>query len=172
MEGARRLSDSRVIRAAQPGDGEQVAAFVRELARYERMEDQVRAEAADFELALFGPQPRAEALLLFEGGHPQGFALFYPAFSTFDGCPRLYLEDLFVAPQARGRGHGRALLAHLAGIAVARGWRRMEWSVLDWNAPAIGFYEGLGAELDRSWLRTVLADEALRKLADSDSPQA
>jgi GNAT superfamily N-acetyltransferase len=111
-------------------------------------------------------------VLLFEGQEARGFALYYPAFSTFDGCPRLYLEDLYVAPEARGRGHGRALLAALAEIAVARGWRRMEWSVLDWNESAIAFYAGLGAELDRQWLRTVLADEALRKLADTSAPQA
>jgi GNAT superfamily N-acetyltransferase len=172
LEGTERLSVGRTIRAAQPGDGEQIVAFVRGLARYERMEDQVRASAADFEQALFGSQPSAEALLLLEAEQPLGFALYYPAFSTFDGCPRLYLEDLFIAPEARGRGHGRALLARLAGIAVARGWRRIEWSVIDWNEPAIAFYEGLGAELDRQWLRTVLADEALRKLADSSVPQA
>jgi ribosomal protein S18 acetylase RimI-like enzyme len=166
------MSANRTIRAAQPGDGEQIVGFVRALARYERMEDQVRASAADFERALFGAPPTAEALLVFEGEQALGFALYYPAMSTFDGCPRLYLEDLYVAPEARGRGHGRALLARLAGIAVARGWRRMEWSVLDWNEAAIAFYEGLDAELDRQWLRTVLADEALRKLADAGEPQA
>lgn len=166
------MSVQRSIRAAQPGDGQQILAFVRALAGYERMLDQVQASAADFELALFGATPTAEALLLYEGEEALGFALFYPAMSTFDGCPRLYLEDLYVAPEARGRGHGRALLARLAGIAVSRGWRRMEWSVLDWNEPAIAFYAGLGAELDRQWLRTVLADEALRKLADSGEPQA
>jgi len=166
------LSSGRIIRAAQPGDGEQIAGFVRALARYERMEDQVRACAADFEQALFAARPTAEALLLLENEQALGFALYYPAFSTFDGCPRLYLEDLYVTPEARGQGHGRAMLAALAEIAVTRGWRRMEWSVLDWNEPAIGFYAGLGAELDRQWLRTVLADEALRKLADSSKPRA
>lgn len=164
--------NQRRIRAAQPGDGACISGFVRALARYEKMEDQLRADAADFERALFGEEASAEALLLFEGPQALGFALYYPAFSTFDGCPRLYLEDLYVEPEARGRGHGQALLAELARIAVQRGWRRMEWSVLDWNTPAIEFYERLGAQLDRPWLRTVLADEALRKLADSVEPQA
>lgn len=166
------MSDARMIRHAQPGDGELIAGFVRALAVDEKLERFAIATPAQFEVALFGPTPTAEALLAEAAGQPVGMALYYPAFSTFQGVPRLYLEDLFVLPEARGAGHGRALLAALAQVAVARGWTQMAWSVLDWNEPAIGFYESLGAELDRSWLQTRLADEALRKLADSAEPLA
>ena len=162
----------RTLRFARPGDGAQIAAFVRGLAVYEKLEQFAVATPEHFERALFGPQPTAEVLLAEVDGEPVGFALFYPAFSTFQGEPRLYLEDLFVLPEARGAGHGRALLAALAALALERGWTQMAWSVLDWNAPAIHFYEALGAELDRSWLQTRLADEALRKLADSAEPLA
>lgn len=161
------MSLERSIRFARPGDGGQIAEFVRDLARYEKLEEFAVAEPGHFEQALFGPTPTAEVLLAEVGGDAVGFALFYPAFSTFQGEPRLYLEDLFVAPEARGQGHGRALLAALAAIALERGWTQMAWSVLDWNAPSISFYEGLGAEVDRTWLATRLSGEALRKLGDS-----
>lgn len=161
------MSAPQSIRFARPGDEGQIADFVRALARYEKLEQDAVAEASHFERALFGAHPSAEVLLAEQEGVAVGFALFYPAFSTFQGEPRLYLEDLFVAPEARGQGHGQALLAALASIAVERGWTQMAWSVLDWNAPSIGFYEGMGAEIDRSWLATRLSGEALRKLADS-----
>lgn len=164
-----------MIRPARPGDGPLVLAFVRELAAYEKLADEVRATAEDFERALFDPQPVAEVIFAVDDEDGEvGMALFYPAMSTFDGTPRLYLEDLVVRESARGRGHGRALLAALAALAVARGWRRMEWVVLDWNQPAIDFYERIGARRDVTWQRTVLADDALRRLAGeaaaADSP--
>ena len=166
------MSAARALRFARPGDEALIAHFVRALARYEKLEQYAVATPEQFERALFGPVPTAEVIIAEVDGAPVGFALFYPAFSTFQGEPRLYLEDLFVDPAARGAGHGRALLAALAALAVERGWTQMAWSVLDWNAPAIDFYEGVGAELDRSWLHTRLADDALRKLADTAEPLA
>ena len=113
-----------------------IAALIRELAAYEKLEDQARATADDLRRHLFGDRPAAEVLILAEvDGEPVGFALFFPTFSTFRGQPGLYLEDLFVRPEHRGRGIGKALLASLARLAVDRGCGRLEWSVLDWNAP-------------------------------------
>lgn len=163
---------TRTLRFARPGDGALISEFVRGLAVYEKLEQEAAATPEHFERALFGPNPTAEVMFVEVENDPVGFALFYPAFSTFQGEPRLYLEDLFVLPEARGAGHGRALLAALAALAVERGWTQMAWSVLDWNSPAIDFYESQGAELNRSWLQTRLADEALRKLADSSDPLA
>ena len=115
---------------------------------------------------LFGEQPRAEVLIGESGRSPCGFALFFHNFSTFEGKPSLYLEDLFVVPEARGRGLGRMLLRELARIAVDRGCSRLEWTVLDWNEPAIGFYKKLGAESLDDWTVFRIAGDALRRLAD------
>ena len=115
--------------------------------------------------ALFGPRPYAEVVLAEDAGAPVGFALFFHNFSTFLGRPGIYLEDLFVVPEARGRGVGRALLAHLARLAVERGCGRVEWAVLDWNAPAIRFYDSLGARPNDEWTVYRLTGDALTALA-------
>jgi GNAT superfamily N-acetyltransferase len=139
--------------------------FIRELADYERLEHRVTATEADIERWLFGPASVAEAVIARIGGEPVGFALFFPNFSTFLGKPGIYLEDLFVREHARGRGVGRALMTYLARLAVERGWGRVEWAVLDWNAPAITFYRGLGADLLEDWRMCRLTGEALRRVA-------
>ena len=123
----------------------QVLAFIRELARYERLEHQVSATEADLTAALCGARPYAEVVFACLDGVPVGFALFFHNFSTFLGQPGIYLEDLFVRPEARGRGVGERLLAWLARTALERGCARLDWAVLDWNEPAIGFYRRLGA---------------------------
>ena len=124
-------------------------------------------EATDERLraALFGSSPAAEAVIAFAGNEPAGFALFFRNFSTFVGKPGLYLEDLFVRPAWRGQGLGLALLAHLAGIAVDRGYGRMEWSVLDWNELALGFYRRLGARPMSDWTTHRLSGDEIRTLA-------
>jgi len=139
--------------------------FIRELAVYERLESQVVATEGDLRRWLFGERPCAEAVIAREGRDPVGFALFFPVFSTFGGRPGIYLEDVFVRESARGRGVGRALLAYVASVAVDRGWGRVEWSVLEWNAPAIAFYSRLGAEGLDDWRRWRLTGEPLERLA-------
>ena len=153
------------IRTATSADLPVILAFIRELAAYEQLEHQVVATEALLEQYLFGERPVAEALLAETDGGPEGFALFFPHFSTFLGRPGIYLEDLYVREGARGHGIGRALLARLARIAVERGWGRVEWAVLDWNAPAIGFYKGLGAMLLDDWRICRLTGDALVQLA-------
>jgi GNAT superfamily N-acetyltransferase len=139
--------------------------FIRDLAEYERMQDKVVATEADIDRWIFRDRAVAEAVIARESGTPVGFALFFPVFSTFLGRPGIYLEDLFVREDARGRGVGRALFTYVAKVAVDRGWGRVEWSVLDWNAPAIGFYERLGAQILSEWRRCRLTGDALTKLA-------
>lgn len=156
------------IRAAAPGDEALVLRFVRELALFEREPDAVLASEGDFRAALFGPDPAAEAVIAEWDGEPVGFALFFHNFSTWTGRRGLYLEDLYVTPAARGRGVGRALLRHLAGIAVERGCARFEWSVLDWNADAIRFYSALGAVGMDEWTVQRVGGDALRRLAGTD----
>jgi GNAT superfamily N-acetyltransferase len=143
-----------------------ILTFIRELAEYERLSDHVVATEAGLRRELFGPQPIAEVLLGFEGKAPVGFALFFHNFSTFLGQRGIYLEDLFVRPSARGRGYGKALLRGLARIAVERQAGRLEWAVLDWNAPAIGFYESLGAEAKNEWKIFRLTGDSLQRLAE------
>ena len=128
-----------VIRRANIDDVSTILGFIRQLAIYEKLEHQVVATEDGLRASLFGPRPMAEVILAEYDGQPVGFALFFPNYSTFLGRPGLYLEDLFVRDEFRGRGVGRQLLQHLAGLALERGWGRMEWAVLDWNAPAIGF---------------------------------
>jgi GNAT superfamily N-acetyltransferase len=155
------------IRAATPTDTPTILRFVRELATYEREPDAVKATEADFERVLFGPRPYAEAVIAEEGGAPLGFALFFHNFSTWEGKPGVYLEDLYVTPEARGKGVGKRLLAHLAKIAVERDCARLEWWVLDWNEPAISFYKSLGAVPMDEWTVNRVTGEALMKLAAS-----
>lgn len=139
------------IRAATPEDLPLIAELIRALADYEKLADAVRFDEAVLGAKLFGERPYAEVIIGEVDGAPQGFALFFHNFSTFEGKPGVYLEDLFVRPEARGSGLGKALLARLAAIAMERDCARLEWSVLDWNAPAIGFYEKLGARLMGEW---------------------
>lgn len=155
------------IRPAREDDAATLLRLIRALAEYERLADQVVATEAGLRESLFGATPRAEAVLAEAGGDAIGFALWFHNFSTFLGRHGLYLEDLFVLPEWRSRGVGRALLVHLARIAVERGCGRMEWSVLDWNAPAIGFYRRLGAVPMDEWTVYRLTGEALTRLAAS-----
>ena len=154
-----------MIRSATPADIPAIRALIVALAVYEREPDAVKVTEADLHAALFGERPLAEAVLAEIGGVPVGVAVFFTNFSTWEGKGGLYLEDLFVSPEARGAGVGKALLVHLAGIAVTRGYARFEWSVLDWNAPAIGFYEGLGAVMQDEWTKMRVEGKALAKLA-------
>lgn len=139
------------IRPAVPDDLPLIAALIRDLAVYEKLAHEVRFEPAVLASHLFGERPMAEVVIGEVDGAAQGFALFFHNFSTFEGKPGIYLEDLFVRSEARGAGLGKALLAHLAALAVQRGCARLEWSVLDWNAPAIGFYRKLGARPMDDW---------------------
>lgn len=154
------------IRAAAPGDAALLLCFIEALADYEKLRHEAVATEADLDAALFGPRPYAEAVIAEWGGIPVGFALYFFTFSTFTGRPSLYLEDLFVLPEHRGKGVGRGLLSHLAGIAVDRNCGRFEWSVLDWNAPSIQFYESLGARRMAEWLIYRLSGDALSTLAN------
>ncbi|MDQ2943785.1 MAG: GNAT family N-acetyltransferase, partial [Candidatus Dormibacteraeota bacterium] len=139
------------IRSAEAADVPTIAELIRGLARYEKLEHEVAMTEERLVTNLFGPHPFAETLLAEDEGVPVGFALFFHNFSTFLALPGIYLEDLYVVPEHRGRGIGRALLKHLAHIAVERGCGRLEWSVLDWNRDAIGFYERLGATPNSEW---------------------
>ncbi|QCB53683.1 GNAT family N-acetyltransferase [Sphingopyxis sp. PAMC25046] len=155
------------IRPATPADLPLIAQFIRDLADYEKLAHEVRFDEAKLAANLFGPRPYAEVVIGELDGSPQGFALFFHNFSTFEGRPGIYLEDLFVRPEARGSGLGKALLAHLAELCVERDCARLEWSVLDWNAPSIGFYRSLGAGLMDEWTVMRVDGEALTKLAGS-----
>lgn len=157
------------LRAARPEDASLILAFVRELAEYERLADAVVADEAAFAQALFGERPDAEVVIAEVDGAPAGFALFFHSFSTFLGRRGLYLEDLYVRPAYRGQGLGRRLMTHLAALAVERGCGRFEWAVLDWNAPAIGFYRTLGAVGQDSWTVQRVDGEALHRLAGSSA---
>ncbi|MEO5820909.1 MAG: GNAT family N-acetyltransferase [Vicinamibacteraceae bacterium] len=153
------------LRPATVDDVPQIHAFILALADYERLRHEVVATEAGLREALFGAHPYAEVVLAEDAGAPLGFALFFHTFSTFLGQPGIYLEDLFVVPEARGRGVGTALLAHLARLAVDRGCGRVEWAVLDWNAPAIRFYDSLGARPNREWTVYRLTGDPLAALA-------
>lgn len=154
------------IRPATPADLACILGFVRELAAFEREPDAVVATEAMLDAALFGPRPAAEAVIAEDtDGTPLGFALFFQNFSTWTGRPGMYLEDLYVTPSARGAGVGGALLRHLAGIAVDRGYGRFEWAVLDWNQPAIDFYRAKGAVGMDEWTVQRVSGDALAALA-------
>ena len=152
------------IRPGEKADVSVIAHLIRELARFEKLEHEVTMTEERLTRNLFGPHRFAEALLAEEAGAPVGFALFFHNFSTFLALPGMYLEDLFVVPEHRGRGIGRALLKHLARVAVERGCGRLEWSVLDWNRDAIAFYERLGARANSEWTVYRLTGEALAAL--------
>ena len=154
------------IREAGPADVSLVASLIRELAEYERLLPEVTMTEERLAEHLFGPRPYAEVAIAEDAdGRPLGFALFFHNFSTFLGLPGIYLEDLFVRPAERGSGVGRALLEHLARLAGQRGCGRLEWSVLDWNQPAIAFYRRLGARANSDWTGYRLEGEALARLA-------
>ena len=159
------MQDSVSIRPAAAHDVPLVLEFIRELAVYERLEHELRATAADIAAALFGPHPYAEVVFGCLGDVPVGYALFFHNFSTFIGKPGLYLEDLFVRPEARGRGVGRSLLAWLARTTLERGCARLDWAVLDWNAPSIAFYRGIGAIAQDEWTTMRVSGAALERLA-------
>jgi len=155
------------IRAATSADVPLILQFIRGLAEYERAPEQAVATAADLERDGFGPQPKFRVLLAFWRDEPAGFAFFFYNYSTWQGRPGLYLEDLFVKPQLRGNGIGKALLVRLAQIAVNENCGRFQWQVLDWNEPAIRFYESLGAKVMEEWLTMRVEGEALRRLAET-----
>lgn len=154
-----------IIREATPADAELLLELVRELAVYERAPDAVVATAEDFRRHGFGQRPCYEAQIAELDGEPAGFSLHFYQFSTWTGRPSLYLEDLFVRPALRGRGVGKALLVQLARLARARGCARYQWQVLDWNRPAIDFYEALGARATREWIPFRVEGDALERLA-------
>ncbi len=153
------------IRAATPADISLIGQFIRDLAEYEKLAHAVRFDEDVMAQKLFGPRPYAEVLIGEIDGVAQGFALFFHNFSTFEGRPGIYLEDLFVRPDARGSGLGKALLGKLAALAVERDCARLEWSVLDWNTPAIDFYKSLGATPMDEWTVYRVDGDALDNLA-------
>src|SRR5215475_12016856 len=155
------MSDSLHIRRAVAADAGLILSLIRELADYERMLDQVTATEAGIRATLFGARPAAECVIAEQDGKPAGFALYFHNYSTFLGKPGLYLEDLYVKPELRGKGIGRKLLAYLARLALERGCGRFEWAVLDWNEPAIGFYTRIGAKLMDEWTICRVEGEAL-----------
>jgi GNAT superfamily N-acetyltransferase len=153
------------IRSARREDVPAILVLIRALAEFEQLTHLCVVTEADICAALFAQKPIVEVVLAWEGSKSVGFALFFHNFSTFLGRPGLYLEDLYIEPAWRGRGYGRALLIHLARLAVDRGCGRFEWSVLDWNAPAIGFYQALGASVLPDWRITRVTGTALANLA-------
>jgi len=153
-----------LVRPANEQDLDIILQFIRELAEYERLLTEVVTNKALMHQSLFGEQSVAEAVIAEYNGEPVGFALFFHTFSTFLGQPGLYLEDLFVRPSMRGKGIGKGLLRYIAGIAIERNCGRLEWSVLDWNEPAIRFYEGIGADPMDDWTVYRLAGNALSQL--------
>jgi GNAT superfamily N-acetyltransferase len=155
------------IRAARVEDVPIILQLIRDLATYERAPDEVIATEEQLVDVLFGERPTAEVLLAFEEESPVGFAVYFYSFSTWLGRPGLYLEDLFVNPEKRGKGYGRALLVELAKIASDRGCGRMEWAVLNWNEPAIKFYQALGAKPMNEWTVFRLTRDEIAKLADA-----
>ena len=153
------------IRPAVAGDAPVILAFIRELAEYERLLHEVRITLADVETLLFRATPRVFCDIAETGAGPVGFALWFYSVSTFEGRHGLYLEDFYVRPETRGAGVGKALLTHLARRCAAEGLARLEWSVLDWNAPAIAFYDSLGATAKTEWITRRLSGDALARLA-------
>jgi len=159
------MADTVTIRPAAAHELPLVLEFIRELAVYERLEHEMSATTADLATSLFGPRRYAEVVFACLDGTPVGFALFFHNFSTFIGKPGIYLEDLFVRPQARGRGIGRRLLAWLARTTLERGCARLDWAVLDWNAPSIAFYCSVGAVAQDEWTIMRVSGAALEDLA-------
>src|SRR6266853_4618890 len=157
------------IRPACLEDVPVILQLIHDLATYERAPNEVTATEEQLVEVLFGERPAAEVLLAFEGKSPVGFAVFFHNFSTWLGRSGLYLEDLFVKPEKRGKGYGRALLVDLAKIALDRGCGRMEWAVLDWNEPAIKFYHSLGAKAMEEWTVFRLTHDGIARLSQSES---
>jgi len=153
------------VRPAVPADASLIHGFIRDLAEYEKLLDEVTASEADTATALFGPNPRVFCDIAEADGEPVGIAVWFYNYSTFWGRHGIYLEDLFVRPQARGKGAGKALLANLARRCVDEGLGSLDWAVLEWNAPSIAFYDSLGAESMNDWIMRSLNGEALAKLA-------
>ena len=151
---------------ATPADVPLILQLIRDLASYEKLSHEVVATEESLHRALFGDRPHVETVIARVAGQAAGFALFFHNFSTFLGKPGIYLEDLFVRPEFRGQGIGKALLRHLAKLACERGCGRLEWAVLDWNKPAIDFYAGLGAQPVSQWLLNRLSGDALEALAE------
>lgn len=156
------------IRDATPTDAALILSFITELAIYEKAEHEVKAGVVDIEQSLFSEQAPARALICSLDGEPVGFAVYFFSYSTWLGRKGLYLEDLYVSPTHRGSGAGKALLRHLAKLACDTGCGRFEWSVLDWNEPAIQFYRAIGASPQNEWVRYRLAGEALQAFAHGD----
>jgi GNAT superfamily N-acetyltransferase len=161
------MTTARIVEAGVD-DVADILGFIRDLAKFEKLEHEVAATEQSLRESLFGPCKYAEALFVEAGGERVGFAIFFHNYSTFLGRPGLYLEDLYIRPERRGHGYGKLLLRHLAGLAVARGCGRVEWSVLDWNRDAIDFYRSLGAEPMPDWTVYRLSDAALRRAAAVD----
>jgi len=157
------------IRPATPADVPLILEFIRELAAYEREPQAAVATAADLLRDGFGPEPKFRVDIAEWSGEPAGFAFYFWNYSTWQGKPGLYLEDLFVRPQFRGKGIGKALLVHLAQVAVKNNCGRLVWQVLDWNTPSITFYESLGAQTMKEWLTMRVTGEALVRLATQQS---
>ena len=155
------MSEVVAIRPARPDDLELMFSFIVGLADYERAPEHVHGTPELLERALFGPTPAAEAVIAERDGDPVGFALFYTTFSTWECIPGIWLEDLYVGPEHRRGGVGEALLRHLARLATDRGYARLEWAALDWNTPALSFYEKLGAEVLDEWTMHRLSGDAL-----------
>lgn len=153
------------VRKATAEDSALVLDFIQQLARYEKLAHQCIATADQIRATLFGPNPRAESLVAFRGSNPAGFAVYFFSYSTFLAQPGLYLEDLFVKPDLRGRGIGKRIFLELLRIAQANHCGRFEWSVLDWNQPAIDFYKSLGAKAQAEWVRYRLDEEQISQLA-------
>jgi len=154
------------IRPARPGEAALVLQFIRELAAYEKLTGECVATEAMIDAAVFDPQPRVFCDFAEWNGEVVGFAVWYLTFSTFSGKSGLYLEDLFVRPEHRGKGIGKALMIHLAKKCIANGWGHFQWAVLDWNTPSIDFYKSLGAEMLDEWTGVRVSGDALARLAE------
>lgn len=165
---SRTLPDGAVLRAARPGDEPGILARIHDLAVYEREPDAVRNTVEMLTETLFGAEPRAFAHVVERDGQVAGIAIWFLTYSTWTGTHGIWLEDLYVAEEDRGRGYGKALLSALAAVCVERGYARFEWTVLDWNEPAIGFYRSIGAEPMSEWTTQRLSGDALRALAGAD----
>ncbi|PRP70191.1 GNAT family N-acetyltransferase [Chromobacterium amazonense] len=156
------------ITAARPQDSADIHRFITELAIYERAEREMVASVADIEASLFGPKAKAQALMCHIDGVLAGFAVYFFSYSTWLGKNGLYLEDLYITPEMRGAGAGKALLKYLAQLACEHDCGRFEWSVLDWNQPAIDFYQSIGAKPQAEWIRYRLAGDDLRRFAHGE----
>lgn len=156
-----------MIRKATVHDTAVICQFIRDLADYERLSHEVVVDEKRLREHLFGPRPFAEVLLAEDGGEAVGFAFYFYSYSTFLGQPGIYLEDLFVRPTQRGKGHGKGLLRELARLAVEQGCGRVEWAVLNWNEPSIKFYQSLGAKPQKEWTTYRLTGQSLQDLARS-----